>query len=134
MLDRSPLLPLARLAIALVWLYNGLWCKLLLGCPDHVEIVAGAAADLRVSTTLRLPATPLLWALGAAETALAVWVMTGRGARAAAWVQTLLLVGMNAAGLLFRPESIPRPGALLVHNFVLLVLVWAVASGGRRRA
>lgn len=134
MLDRSPLLPLARLAIALVWLYNGLWCKLLLGCPDHIEIVAGAVADLRVSTTLRLPATPVLWALGAAETALAVWVLTRRGARAAAWVQTLLLVGMNAAGLLFRPEAIPRPGALLVHNFVLLVLVWAVASGGRRRA
>lgn len=134
MLDRSPLLPLARLAIALVWLYNGLWCKLLFGCPDHVEIVAGAAADLRVSTTLRLPVTPVLWALDAAETALAVWVLTGRGARAAAWVQTLLLVGMNAAGLLFRPEAIPRPGALLVHNFVLLVLVWIVASGGRRRA
>lgn len=134
MLDRSPLLPLARLAIALVWLYNGLWCKLLLRCPDHAEIVAGAAADLALSTTLRLPATPVLWALGAAETALAVWVLTGRGARAAAWVQTLLLVGMNAAGLLFRPEAIPRPGALLVHNFVLLVLVWAVASGGRPRA
>jgi uncharacterized membrane protein YphA (DoxX/SURF4 family) len=114
-------------AIALVWLYNGLWCKLLLGCPDHAEIVAGAAADLR------LPATPVLWALGAAETALALWVLTGRGARAAAWVQTLLVVGMNAAGLLFGSESILRPGALLVHNFVLLVLVWVVASGGRRR-
>lgn len=127
MLDRSPLLPLARVAIALVWLYNGLWCKLLLGCPDHAEIVAGAAADLG------LHATPVLWALGAAETALAIWVLTGRGARAAAWVQTLLVVGMNAAGLLFGSESIPRPGALLVHNFMLLVLVWVVASGGRRR-
>lgn len=134
MLDRSPLLPLARLAIALVWLYNGLWCKLLLGCPDHVEIVAGAVADLGLPATLRLPATQVLWALGAAETALAVWVLTGRGARAAAWVQTLLLVGMNAAGLFFRPGAIPRPGALLVHNFVLLVLVWTVAGGGWRRA
>lgn len=127
MLDRSPLLPLARAAIALVWLYNGLWCKLLLGCPDHAEIVAGAAGDLH------LPATPVLWALGGGETALAAWVLSGRGARAAAWVQTLLLVGMNAAGLLFRPEAIPRPGALLVHNFVLLVLVWVVAAAGRSR-
>lgn len=128
MLDRAPLLPLARLAIALVWLYNGLWCKLLGGCPDHAEIVAGAAADVG------LPAAPVLWALGGAETAIALWVLSGRAPRAAAWTQTLLLVAMNGAGLLFGAEAIPRPGGLVVHNLVFLVLVWAVAaSGGRER-
>jgi hypothetical protein len=28
-----------RLAVALVWLYQGLWCKLLGGCPGHRAIV-----------------------------------------------------------------------------------------------
>jgi hypothetical protein len=31
---------LIRASIALVWLYEGLWCKLLGGMPRHAEVIA----------------------------------------------------------------------------------------------
>ena len=112
---------LARLAVALVWLYHGLWCKLLGLCPGHQAIVAsvpglGPAA-----------AGAALVALGLLETALAAWVLSGARPVAAAVVQTLLLVAMNAGGLAWGRDHIADPGAMVVQNLALLALVWLVA-------
>ena len=117
----------ARVCVALVWLYNGLWCKVLGRCGDHLEIIASVAGPLG------LPPRPVMLAIGAAEVAIALWVMSGRRARAAAWVQTLLLASMNGAGLLFGGVAIERPGGLLVHNLVLVALVWLLADCRPRR-
>jgi uncharacterized membrane protein YphA (DoxX/SURF4 family) len=113
-----------RLAVALVWLYQGLWCKLLGGCPGHEAIVdavpwlgeGGGAA--------------LLYGLGAFETGLALWVLSGWRPRAAALVQTALLVGMNGGGLLWGREHIADPGAMITQNLAFLTLAWIVAGRG----
>ncbi|HEV7499631.1 MAG TPA: DoxX-like family protein, partial [Vicinamibacteria bacterium] len=86
---------LARGAIALVWIYHGLWCKVLGQCPDQAAIVAavpGLAGGF---------GRGLFLTLGFAETALAVWVLSGRAPRAAALVQTILIVAMNGGGLVW---------------------------------
>ncbi|HEX3128242.1 MAG TPA: DoxX-like family protein [Thermoanaerobaculia bacterium] len=118
---------IARLAVALVWLYQGLWCKLLGGCPGHRAIVEampwlgpGGGAIL-------------LAGLGLLETGLAAWVLSGWRLRAAALVQTILLVAMNGGGLLWGREHIADPGAMLTQNFAFLTLAWIVAGTGRRQ-
>jgi hypothetical protein len=113
---------LARIAIALVWLYNGLWCKVLGACPGHAAIVAGLPG-LDSAT-----ATRLLAAIGLFETALAVWVLSGRWKILGALVQTLLILGMNAGGLLFGREHIADPAAMIVNNLAFLALVWLQAG------
>ena len=111
-----------RLAVALVWLYQGLWCKLLGRCPGHQAIVqavpglTGRAGEI------------VLAGLGTIEVGLAVWVLSGWRPRLAAMAQTLLLVGMNGGGLLWGREHIADPGAMITQNLAFLTLAWVVAG------
>jgi len=116
-----------RLAVALVWLYQGLWCKLLGRCPGHraiVEAVPGLAGPT---------GAVVLIGLGTIETGLAVWVLSGWRPRWAAVAQTLLLIGMNGGGLLWGREHIADPGALITQNLAFLTLVWLVAARAAKR-
>lgn len=116
-----------RLAVALVWLYQGLWCKLFGRCPGHraiVEAVPGLAGPT---------GTLVLAGLGTIETGLAVWVLSGWRPRWAAAAQTLLLLGMNGGGLLWGREHIADPGALITQNLAFLTLVWLVAARTAKR-
>ncbi len=105
-----------------MWLYNGLWCKVLGACPGHAAIVAGVPGVASVT------AERLLAAIGLFETALALWVLTGRWKILGAMVQTLLLVTMNAGGLLWGRGQIADPAAMIVNNLAFLALVWLQAN------
>ncbi|HLK11070.1 MAG TPA: DoxX-like family protein [Candidatus Binatia bacterium] len=113
---------LIRAAVGAVWLYEGLWCKLLGGAPDQLRVVeAVPRLGPRVGA-------PFLVALGAFETALGVWALTGRAPAACALAQTLLLVTLNANGILWARRLIHDPAGMLVKNFAFLVLAWVAAS------
>ncbi|MFF2043608.1 DoxX-like family protein [Kitasatospora sp. NPDC058170] len=116
---------LAAVAVALMWGYEGLWCKIFPGRADQRGIVEG------VPLLPEAAVTPLLIAIGLAELAIGVWVLSGRRARLAAGVQTLLVVGFNAGGLLFGADRIPEPGRLVVQDLAFLALIWTVAAGHR---
>jgi uncharacterized membrane protein YphA (DoxX/SURF4 family) len=124
LLTRDALCWLARYAVALVWAYNGLYCKLFQGDISHLQVFAS------------LPFIPLgctlvpFMALGLFEAFLAGWVIWGRAPRMAALVQTLLLLAMNAGGLVWGLASIEHPGAMVVQNLSFLVLVWLAATKG----
>jgi hypothetical protein len=107
--------------VAGVWLYHGLWCKLLERCPDQLAVVADApvVGGRRARTSLRM--------LGAVEVAFAAWVISARRPREAAWAQTTLLAAMNGGGLAFARRHIPQPKALLAENAAFLALVWWAA-------
>ncbi len=117
-----PCLLLTRTAIALIWLYQGLWCKLLGRSPHHQKIVA-TVPFLRSSQAYRA-----LIVLGSLECVLAAWVLSGFRAPEAALAQTLLLASMNAAGLLWARHLIADPVGMLLQNFVLLLLAWVAAG------
>lgn len=118
---------LIRSAVAAVWLYEGLWCKLLGREPNQLRVVSAAPLPAFVgeASFLRL--------LGAAEVALAIWAASGVAPLPCAIAQTLLLVGLNAGGLRFARTLIHDPGGMVVKNFAFLVLVWvsAAVSGAR---
>jgi len=123
-----PPLWLLQAAVAAVWLYEGMWCKVLGRSPHEFEVVA--------QVPFLAPATShaLLRVLGIVETALAVWILAGWQPIAAAIAQTVLLVTLNAAGIYFSRHRIPDPAGMLVKNAAFLVLAWVAASAAAKGA
>ena len=122
-----PPLVVIRSSIATVWLYEGLWCKLLGRVPSQVEVVTAVP---RLGPRF---GAPVLKVLGVVEVALAVWVMAGIAPGICAVVQTALLVVLNANGLLWARHRIHEPGGMVVKNIAFLILVWVCGAipGGR---
>jgi len=118
---------LIRLSIALVWLYQGLWCKVLGGVPRQEAVISTVpflgAREVRVA----------LITLGLVECGLALWVLSGQRRRQGGIVQTALLIAMNSGGLIWAWHLIPDPVGMILQNFAFLVLVW-IASEDRRYA
>ncbi|MBI4606929.1 MAG: DoxX-like family protein [Planctomycetes bacterium] len=114
---------LGRGAVALVWLYQGLWCKLLAGREEH-EAVVRLVPGLSAASGLALSV------LGLLEVALAFWVLSRWRPRLAASAQAALLVAMNSGGLLWARDAIGDPAGMVVHNIALLALAWTVARLG----
>jgi hypothetical protein len=113
---------LIRFAVAAVWLYEGLWCKLLGGEPHQLQVVEAARPfDPRTGALF-------LKLLGAAEVALALWALSAAFPVLCAAVQTLLLVSLNAGGLIWARRIIHDPAGMVVKNFAFLILVWVSAS------
>jgi hypothetical protein len=113
-------------AVAGVWLYHGLWCKLLGRCPDQLAVVTDLPFVPRRIARLALAS------LGLAEIALALWVLSARAPGAAAASGTALLALMNGGGLYWSRRHIARPGALLAENAAFLALVWWTALSDER--
>jgi len=113
---------LMRSAVAAVWLYEGLWCKLLGREKRQLEIV-GAVPFLGPAAAARL-----LKLIGAAEVGLALWAFTGVWPIPGAAVQTLFLVALNAGGLVWARGLVHDPAGMVVKNFAFLTLVWVCAG------
>jgi DoxX-like family len=113
---------LIRFSIALVWLYEGLWCKVLGGLPSHAAVISSVPfigpAESRVA----------LITLGLVECGIAAWVLSGHRMRQAAIVQTVLLVAMNAGGLIWAWRLIPDPPGMILQNFAFLMLIWVATE------
>jgi hypothetical protein len=122
-----PPLLIIRTSVAAVWLYEGLWCKLLGRAPSQAQVV---------SAVPRLGARfgpPFLKGLGVVEVGLAAWVMSGIAPALCAIVQTILLVVLNVNGLVWARRIIHDPAGMVIKNIAFLVLVWigGAIPGGR---
>jgi uncharacterized membrane protein YphA (DoxX/SURF4 family) len=118
------LLPLwlIHVAVAAVWFYEGLWCKLLNGQPRQVHVVEAVP---RYGPRI---ATSLLKLLGIFEAGIGVWILTGIAPIVCAVAQTALLLTLNTCGLLWARRLIDDPAGMVIKNFAFLVLVWVSAS------
>ena len=117
-----------RVAVAAVWAYEGLWCKVLGGAPGQRAIIASLPG---------LPGglvTTVLVGFGLLELLLALWVLSGVRARLAAYAQLVVLVAANGGGLLVAGDRIADPGLLLTQNAVLLAAAWLVGRTGQEGA
>ena len=111
----------ARVFVAGTWLVHGLYNKLLGGAPRHLQIVQatpgldGAAGEYAVA------------AVGLAEVAIAVCVLSGYTPRVCAATQTAALLSMNLVELTFARHLLLWPAALLPANVAFLGLAWVGA-------
>ena len=108
----------ARLAVAGVWAYQGVWAKLLAREPGQRAILAAVPG---VGPGRARTATV---AIGLAETAMAAWVLSGRAPRACLATQGAAVAAMNAGGLRWAPSAIPHPRRLPARNACFLSLAW----------
>ncbi|RMH18543.1 MAG: hypothetical protein D6696_12820 [Acidobacteria bacterium] len=115
-----------RLGAAAVWLVFGLGFKVLGGVPRHRTIVAAVVGEGA--------AGPVTVLVGLAETAIALWILSGLWPRACAAVQTVALASMNALELLRARDLLLAPLPMVLANAAFLGLVWyAALHSGRRR-
>ena len=113
---------LIRGAVAAVWLYEGLWCKLLRGEPREFEVVKAVP---RYGERFGVP---FLLVLGGVEVAIGLWVLSAWKPFLCALAQTVLLVTLNANGLIWSRHVIHDPKGMVVKNFAFLILAWVAAS------
>ena len=113
-----PSILIIRLSVAAVWLYEGLWCKILGRVPLQLEVVTAVP---RLGPQF---GAPFLQTLGIMEIAVAGWVMTGISPALCAIFQTALLIVLNANGLLWARHIIHEPAGMVIKNIAFLMLVW----------
>ena len=114
----SPPLVVIRASVAAVWLYEGLWCKILGRMQSQLQVVKA------VPHLGPLFGSPFLKMLGVVEVLLAVWVMAGIAPGTCSVVETAFLVVLNVNGLLWARRLIHDPAGMIVKNIAFLLLAW----------
>ncbi|MGB8411689.1 MAG: DoxX-like family protein [Candidatus Binatus sp.] len=117
-----PPLIVMRAAVAAVWLYEGLWCKVLGRAQLEAQVVA------KVPRFGPRFGQSFLKALGVIEVVLAAWVISAVYPGACATAEVALLVVLNVNGLLWSRDIIPDPAGMIVKNIAFLVLAWACGA------
>jgi hypothetical protein len=113
---------LVRAAVAGVWVYEGLWCKILGREKNQEKIVEN------VPKWGKAIGLVFLKTLGWVELAIGLWALSGWAAGLCALTQTVLLVTLNTNGLLWSRHLIHDPPGMVFKNSVLLVLAWVSAG------
>lgn len=109
-----------RILIGSVWVFHGLYSKLLDGIPRHRLIVAQVLGeDLAKMAT---------YAVGTCEVLLGLWVYSHRFPRACAAVQTLAIVTMNALEIARARELLISAPGMVALNAAFLGLGWYSAT------
>lgn len=118
-LVHHPLIMALTFATAVVWLLFGMWFKVFGMVPRHRLIVAAVVGEAA--------AGPLTVLIGAAETAMALWILSGIYPRVCAALQSLAIATMNAVELSQARELLLAPLLMVCANTIFLVVVWYCA-------
>ena len=108
---------LLTVAITLVWLINGLFCKVLNYVPRHRMIVARILGETH--------ATILTTAIGLSEILMALWIASGIKSRWCALVQMCVVALMNILEFILVPDLLlfGRFNAVFATVFILVVYI-----------
>jgi hypothetical protein len=108
--------PLAQIGIALVWVFHGLYSKILNGIPRHRLIVGRILGTERAEIATKT--------IGLMELLLGGWVITGWHPAWCASVQTAALIAMNSLEILLARELLISAIGMIALNLGFLSLVW----------
>ena len=117
------LLATIRLAVAAVWIDEGLWLKMLHPAPHELAVTAAVAIG-------RVPPDRLLFGIGCGEVLLGLGVLSGWYPRFLAWVQAGALILMNGIGIVFAGRAISDPVGLVIHNLPFLLCILILGNCG----
>lgn len=116
-----------RILIGSVWVFHGLYSKILNLIPRHQMIVGRVLGEDAAAFV-----TP---AIGVAEILLGLWVYSAIKARLCALTQTVALVSMNTLEILLARDLLLHPPGMVALNLILLSGAWFLAwrNGARTR-
>jgi hypothetical protein len=105
-----------QILIGSVWIFHGLYSKLLNGIPRHRLIVGKilGAANAGIATRT----------IGLLEVLLGLWAFTGWQPVACAVVQTAAIVAMNTLEIFLAAELLISAIGMVILNLGFLSLVW----------
>lgn len=103
-------------SIALVWISNGLFCKVMNLVPRHQEIVARILGDDNAHFLTMLT--------GVAETGMAVWILSGIQRRLNVVIQILVIATMNTLEFFLAPDLLLWGRANAFFAFLLIGIIY----------
>ena len=106
----------AQIVIGSVWVFHGLYSKILNGIPRHRLIVAKILGGSNAGVSTKL--------IGLLEVLLGLWAFTGRQPIGCAVVQTAAIVGMNILEICLAGELLISAVGMVLLNLGFLTLVW----------
>ena len=111
---------LAQVVIGSVWVFHGLYSKLLNGIPRHQKIVGRVLGNPVAGVATKL--------IGVGEVLLGIWAYTGWERLGCATVQTVALVAMNVLEILLAGDLLISAIGMVALNAGFLTLVWYWAA------
>lgn len=113
---------LATIGIALVWLINGLFCKLLNFVPRHKMIVSRLFGEAHAHSIIKT--------IGVLEVFMVVWILSGIRSRWCAFTQIVVVALMNIVEFMLVPDLLlfGRINAIFAVFFIALVYATAVMA------
>ncbi|QQR88312.1 MAG: DoxX-like family protein [Flavobacteriales bacterium] len=115
-----------RYFFALVWLVNGLWCKVLGGVPRH-EVIVGAILDRDLAPQFTI-------AIGIAEIGMAGWIIAGWRYQLCAASQIAIILLMNVIEFFAVPHLLLWGRLNIVFATLLCGLIFWNGFSPRRTA
>lgn len=103
-------------AIALVWLLNGLFCKLLNFVPRHQQIVGRILGDDHSFILIKI--------IGALEVLMVVWILSGIKPRLCALMQILIIGTMNVIEITLAPDLLLYGRANIFPALLLMSVIF----------
>lgn len=116
---------LVGVGIGSVWVFHGLFSKILGGIPRH-ELIVGRILGQEIAG----PATMMI---GAYEVLLGLWAASGKLRLPCAVVQTLSIIAMNSLEILIARDLLISAPGMVVLNLGFLGVVWFWATSARGR-
>jgi hypothetical protein len=107
---------LLNFCIAAVWLANGLFCKVLNLAPRHQQIVGRILGEQYAALFTK--------AIGFAEIAMAVWIVTGILPRLNASTQITVIAVMNVLEFILVPDLLLWGRLNLLFAFLFILFIW----------
>ena len=116
-MKKNNLHQLLSIIIALVWLINGLFCKVLGLVPRHEMIVAKilGTEHSRILTIL----------IGISEILMAVWILSKLKPRFNAIAQIIIIATMNTLEFFLAPELLLWGKYNSLYAVMFIVLIWS---------
>lgn len=107
-----------NILIAIVWLVNGLFCKVLNLVPRHQEIVG------KILYLDKPSANILTILIGISEIVMAVWILSTIQHRLNAVVQIMIIIAMNILEFLLVPNLLLWGKLNSVFAFLFILLIY----------
>jgi uncharacterized membrane protein YphA (DoxX/SURF4 family) len=116
MQNKPALKNILTIGIALVWLINGLFCKLLNLVPRHQQIEARILGEEYAGLLTKL--------IGVAEIAMCIWIVSRIRSRFCAITQILIIATMNIIEFILAPDLLLFGRMNLPFGTLLIVVIF----------